>query len=147
MTAFQGPIHVLLRPSVRAPRVLGALHAAAACAVVSAWPWSGWLAGLLGAMALSGWHAACAARGGAPDAVQALLLDSGDGWRVTLRSGAVHEARLAGEPFVTSALTVVALRLDTGAIRRVVLHADNCDRAAWRRLRVRLLHPSQAGRP
>lgn len=143
-TPFQGPVYVTLRASACAPRIVVAVHVVAAVVLLVHWPAGGALFAVLVAVALSGLHAAHSARGDAPHAPAALLLGTGDTWRVRLRSGAVLEARLVGEPFVTASLTVLALALDGGRARRVVLHADNCTADAFRRLRVRLRHPPGA---
>lgn len=141
MRGFAEPVHFTLRRSRRLGAMLLAAHLLAGAWLVMAFPTGAARHLLCAAVALNalvlGYRRA---RIGAGD-VAAVLLDSGDAWRVTLRDGRVAAATLVAHPLVTPALTCLSLRLDDGSLRHLALLDDNVAPDAHRRLRVRLRHP------
>lgn len=147
MSAFQGPVYVALRASTSLTLALITTHIAIGVAVAVAYPFSLPQCALIGAITINGgvsiWKNACKRF----DDVIAVLLTSSDGWQVNLRGGAVFNAHLASDPFMTRYFTVLPFKLESGIVKRVLMLNDNMDVDAHRRLRVHLRLSKDARTP
>lgn len=134
------PLVLELRPSPTLLLFLIGIHAGAwACLGAMEWPpGPKWLLGLVVALHLLGSGRRSLLRG--PGAVTAVALDARNRWSLRLDSALWVAARLRPGGFVQAWLTVLVLRLESGEARALILLADNCDPAGFRRLRVRLRH-------
>jgi hypothetical protein len=74
-----------------------------------------------------------------PDAIESLVWEEGNRWRVTLRSGQETGAALRPFVFLQPWLVILHFRHDGGRTTRLVLLPDMLDAHSFRRLRVRLL--------
>ena len=138
MSAFQGPVYVALRPSTLLRRTLIITHLAVGVMVAVAYPFSLPQCALIGAIGINGVFSTWRNARRRYDDVTAVLLTSSDDWQVGLRNGAVLNASLVTDPFITRYLTVLSLKLESGSVKRVLMLNDNVDADAYRRLRVRL---------
>jgi toxin CptA len=133
-------LSISLRPSWRLLLILAAAHVmAAGCAALSLPLGWGCTAAAVGLASLC-FHARRDALLKAPGSVTGITLDR-EG-RCALRSGegGELEGRVLASTFVSVALVVIHLRLDSGRKRSVVLLSDSADAEDLRRLRVRLRH-------
>ena len=138
MSAFQGPVYVALGASTLLRRALIVTHVAVGVMIAVAYPFSLTQCALIGAILINGVISTWRTARRRYDDVTAVLLTSSDDWQVGLRGGAVLNASLISDPFVTRYLTVLPLKLESGSVKRVLMLNDNVDVDAYRRLRVRL---------
>ena len=147
MSAFQGPVYVALRASTSLTYVLIITHIALGVVMAVAYPFSLPQCALIGVIAINGGASIWKNTRKHFDDVTAVLLTSSDGWQVNLRGGAVFNAHLVSDPFMTRYLTVLPLKLESGIVKRVLMLNDNVDVDAYRRLRVRLRLTKDARTP
>lgn len=74
----------------------------------------------------------------AADSITRVALDVDDVWHVELRSGAVHAAQCRHDTIIWPDILFLALRLDSGRVRALVLARDSATEESLRQLRVRL---------
>lgn len=74
----------------------------------------------------------------AADSITRITWDADDVWHVHLRSGAVHTAQRRYDTIIWPDMLFLALRLDSGRVRALVLVCDSANEESLRQLRVRL---------
>lgn len=72
------------------------------------------------------------------DSITRITWDADDAWHVHLRSGAVHTAQRRHDTIIWPDMLFLALRLDSGRVRTLVLVCDSATEESLRQLRVRL---------
>ena len=133
-------IDLMLRPSVRALRLVTALHVTAVVLLALADPrkWAG--LGIASLFVLSWfWLRRNPAFGYGPTALSHLIRHPDGRWTVESVGGLRDEAELLGGSVVHEAFMVLNFRLKQGGRRTRVLTGDEADVEQLRRLRARLL--------
>jgi hypothetical protein len=140
MEPLASPIHIPVIRSRNLTLAVYAGHALLALALGFAFTASVFqflaLAGLFGSLLL---HRANQSK--LESHASALLLRSSNEWDIITRDGVSIRATRVSGLFVSTSLVVFRLRIPSGVKLHVVLTADNTQRDAFRRLRVRLRMP------
>ncbi len=135
----------MLRIPISPSRLMAAslllVHGLAAACVhgfAPAWGWS--LAGLLALAASLAFHARRDALLLARDAITGIVLHDDGGCDLLTRDGGEMQGRVMETTFVSTALIVINVRLDSGRSRSALLLPDSAAAEDRRRLRVWLRH-------